>query len=81
MSATTAEELLNDKPSDSEVERVDALWSRFNSTTQFLNALKQVLIERDLPNEVVSLEKFLLVLAQVEATDMNVPLSNPITQR
>lgn len=82
----TAQKLLNDMPSTSEVARMDAMWAVFNSTTQFLLALKQVMINRELDNEQAALEKFLPVLAQVEATDMNVPLStklspNPITQR
>lgn len=84
MSVTTAQELLADKPTDLEVACVEALWGAFNSTTQFLNALKQALINREaLDYETRSLERFLPVLAQVEANSMNVPLAdfNPIPQR
>lgn len=82
----TAASLLSDKPSEIEVERVDALWAGFNSTTQFLLALKQVMINRDtMPNELAALEKFLPVLARVEANDLNALIKacsqEPITQR
>lgn len=77
MSKTTAQELLNDKPSQAEVERVDALWGMFNSTTQFLTALHQVLINREpLDYEANTLEKFLPGFAQVEAEEMNVTLAD-----
>ena len=79
---TTAEALLNDKPTDSEVERVDALWGMFNSTTQFLAALQQVLVNREIENELTVLTQFLPTIAQVEADDLNVPISSkPIAQR
>jgi len=75
MCATTAAELLNDKPTDSEVERVDTLWSMFNSTTQLLSALRLVLIEREvLDHEVKALDQFLPILAQAEADNMNTPI-------
>lgn len=74
---TTAQELLNDKPTENEVERVDALWGMFNSTTQFLQALKQVLINREpLDHEVNALNLLLPGFAQAEATSMNVPLAS-----
>lgn len=80
--STTAQGLLNDKPTEAEVERVDALWGRFNSTTQFLLALQRVLINREaLDYEANALEKFLPILAQAEATSMNVPLAELATHR
>jgi hypothetical protein len=49
----------------------------FNSTTQFLMALHQVLINREpLDYEANALEKFLPNFAQVEATEMNVSLAD-----
>lgn len=56
---TTATALLNDKPKASEVEQVDSLWAMFNSTTQFLQALKSVLVERELTEEASALARFL----------------------
>jgi hypothetical protein len=79
----SAHRLLNETPSASEVQRVDDLWAVFNSTTQFLAALKQVMLNRDIPNEAAALEQFLPVMAQVEANDLNalVAAQEPITQR
>jgi hypothetical protein len=74
----TAQKLLNDKPNEAEVERVDQVWKMFNSTTQFLAALKQVMLNRDIPNEAATLDRFLPVMAQVEAHDMNVPYDQPV---
>lgn len=73
----SAERLLNEKPSASEVQRVDDLWAMFNSTTQFLAALKQVMVNREIDSERAVLEQVLPVMAQVEANDLN----TPITQR
>lgn len=79
----SAHRLLNEKPSASEVQRVDDLWAVFNSTTQFLAALKQVMINRDIPNEAAALERFLPEMARVEANDLNAlcAAQAPITQR
>ena len=73
----TVQELLDNKPSSNEVERLDQMWAMFDSTTQFLEALKQVLTNRELDNERAALAKFVAEMAQVEAADMN----TPITQR
>lgn len=81
----SAHRLLNETPSASEVQRVDDLWAVFNSTTQFLAALKQVLINRDIPNEAAVLEQLLPEMARVEANDLNALVKacsqEPITQR
>lgn len=79
----SANRLLNETPSASEVQRVDDLWAMFNSTTQFLAALKQVMINRDIPNEAAVLERFLPEMARVEANDLNalIAAQEPITQR
>jgi hypothetical protein len=70
----TPQELLANKPSEDEVDRVDQMWAMMDSTTQFLNALLQVLKSRELDNEHAALEKFVAEMAQVEAKDMNTPI-------
>lgn len=75
---TTAQDLLNDKPSAIEVARVEELWGRFNSSTQFLLALKQVLVKYEVENELSTLEQFLPTFATVEAHDLNVPHDQPV---
>jgi hypothetical protein len=82
----TAQELLDNKPSADEVRRVDQMWAMFDSTTQFLSALNQVLKDRELDNECAALATFVAKMAQVEANDMNTPIVPeqnfaPITQR
>ena len=79
----SAQRLLNEKPSESEVQRVDDLWAMFNSTTQFLAALKQVMVNREIPNEAAALEQFVPVMARVEANDLNalIAAQTPIAQR
>lgn len=80
----TPQELLDNKPSNEEVDRVDQMWAMFDTTTQFLAALKQVLINREVGNEIATLEQFLPRFAEVEAHDMNIPVNQPIppiTQR
>ena len=71
----SAERLLNDKPSAREVQRVDDLWAMFNSTTQFLAALKQVMVNREIDSERAVLEQVLPIMAQVEANDLNTPIA------
>ncbi len=70
----TAQELLDNKPSTDEVRRVDQIWAMFHSTTQFLEALNQVLKERELDNECAALAKLIPEMARVEADDMNTPI-------
>jgi hypothetical protein len=70
-----AERLLNEKPSESEVQRVDDLWAMFNSTTQFLAALKQVMVNREIDSERAVLEQVLPIMAQVEANNLNTPIA------
>lgn len=71
----TAQKILDNKPSESEVERVDAVWSMFDSTTQFLEALRQVLENREIDSERAVLEKILPIMARVEANDLNTPIA------
>ena len=77
----TVKSILNNPPSETEVERVDALWASFDSTTQFLSALAQVLRNREITNEERVLAQLLPAMAQVEADDLNTPLQAPTQKK
>lgn len=77
---TTAGELMRNKPSAHDVDRVESLWRDFGSTTQFLEAIRQAMIRSELDRESNSLERFIPVMAEVEAQDLN-ELSDSLKSR
>lgn len=70
----TPAQLLAEKPTPDDCRALERVMGRFNSTTGLLMALQQVLVDlADLEVDPVAkeLDKFIPIMAQVEARDMN----------
>jgi hypothetical protein len=70
-SKVTGSDLMAQKPRACDVEKVEALWNMFHSTTQFLMALRATLVERELTNEAAVLDRALPSLSKIEAAELN----------
>lgn len=67
----TPAELLEEKATPDDLRILERAMGRFNSTTGFLSALKQVLTDLEGLPEVEALDQFIPIMAQVEAAAMN----------
>lgn len=69
----TPKQLLEEKITPDDCRAVERVMGRFNTTTAFLNAVKQVLVDLESQPEADVLARFLPVIARVECTSMNAP--------
>lgn len=67
----TAESLLKQLIHPAEQNRLEVVLGTFDSTTQFLQALRAVLLGLEAFEEEEALKKFVPIMAQVEADAMN----------
>jgi hypothetical protein len=68
---TTPAQLLGEKPTPDDCRAVERAMGRFNSTTGFLNALAQVLLDLEAGPEAELVTQLLPTMAHVEAGAMN----------
>jgi hypothetical protein len=74
----TPAQLLGEKPTPDDCRAVERAMGRFNSTTGFLNALAQVLLDLEAGPEAELVTKLLPNMAQVEARAMNGTPADPV---
>jgi len=67
----TPAQLLAEKPTPDDCRAVERAMGRFNSTTGFLGALAQVLLDLEAGPEAELVTKLLPIMAQAEANAMN----------
>lgn len=69
----TPKQLLEEKITPDDCRAVERVMGRFNTTTAFLNAVKQVLVDLESQPEADALARFVPVMAKVECESMNAP--------
>jgi hypothetical protein len=69
----TPKQLLEEKITPDDCRAVERAMGRFNTTTAFLNAVKQVLVDLESQPEADVLARFLPEMAKVECESMNAP--------
>jgi hypothetical protein len=72
----TPKQLLEEKITPDDCRAVERVMGRFNTTTAFLNAVKQVLVDLESQPEADALAKFVPVMAKVECDSMNAPFAD-----
>ncbi len=75
----TPKQLLEEKITPDDCRAVERVMGRFNTTTAFLNAVKQVLVDLESQPEADVLARFLTVIAKVECSSMNAPFADSHT--
>ena len=72
----TPKQLLEEKITPDDCRAVERVMGRFNTTTAFLNAVKQVLVDLESQPEADALARFVPVMAKVECDSMNAPFAD-----